>query len=80
MRLVIALKLSIADMYWRVLRERNRWKKVARTYGLITSKNKMIASRRKLTKEDREFKDKIRVFAQVGKLNEVAYFISYTVT
>merc|ERR1712142_1181330 len=59
-----ALKLSIADMYWRVLKERNRWKKVARTYGLITSKHKLIASRRKLTKEDREFKDKIRVFAQ----------------
>ena len=59
-----ALKLSIADMYWRVLKERSRWKKVARQHGLITSKHKLIASRRKLSKEDREFKDKIRVFAQ----------------
>ncbi|XP_057315004.1 transcriptional adapter 2-beta-like isoform X1 [Hydractinia symbiolongicarpus] len=59
-----ALKLSAADMYWRVLKERSRWKKIARQYGLITSKHKLIASRRKLSKDDREFKDKIRVFAQ----------------
>lgn len=65
-----ALKLSIADMYWRVLKERSRWKKVARTYGLITSKHKLIASRRKLSKEDREFKDKIRVFAQFLPLEQ----------
>jgi len=60
-----ALKLSHADMYWRVLKERNRWKTVGRQYGLIASKHKLIASRRKLSREDREFKDKIRVFAQM---------------
>merc|ERR1711974_259134 len=60
-----ALKLSHADMYWRVLKERYRWKSIGRQYGLITSKHKIIASRRKLTREDREFKDKIRVFAQL---------------
>lgn len=59
-----ALKLSMADMYWRALKERRRWKKIARHYGLITSKHKLIASRRKISKEDREFKDKIRPFAQ----------------
>ncbi|XP_066916702.1 transcriptional adapter 2-beta-like isoform X2 [Clytia hemisphaerica] len=59
-----ALKLQLADMYWRVLHERSRWKKIARDYGLITSKHRLIASRRKLSKEDREFKDKIRPFAQ----------------
>ncbi|XP_047132102.1 transcriptional adapter 2-beta isoform X1 [Hydra vulgaris] len=59
-----ALKLSMVDMYWRSLKERARFKKIAKQYGLITTKHKLIASRRKYSKEDREFKDKIRVFAQ----------------
>lgn len=71
-----ALKLSIADMYWRVLKERSRWKKVARHYGLITSKHKLIASRRKLGKEDREFKDKIRVFAQFVPVSQWEELVS----
>eukprot|EP00794_Sanderia_malayensis_P020135 gene20135-22108_t len=60
-----ALKIAHADMYWRTLKERNRHKMIARNYGLITSKHKLIASRRKLGKDDREFKDKIRCFAQL---------------
>jgi len=65
-----ALKIAHADMYWRVLKERARRKSVSRSYGLITSKHKLIASRRKLSKEDRDFKDKIRVFAQLTPSSE----------
>eukprot|EP00112_Aurelia_sp_Birch-Aquarium-sp1_P024825 Seg800.8 transcript_id=Seg800.8/GoldUCD/mRNA.D3Y31 product="Transcriptional adapter 2-beta" protein_id=Seg800.8/GoldUCD/D3Y31 len=60
-----SLKISHVDMYWRILKERVRRKTIARNYGLITSKHKLIASRRKLSKDDRDFKDKIRVFAQL---------------
>lgn len=59
-----ALQLSHADMYWRVLKERTRWKGIARQFGLIASKHKISSSRRKLCREDRDFRDKIRCFAQ----------------
>lgn len=71
-----SLKIAHVDMYWRILKERNRRKMIARNYGLITSKHKLIASRRKLSRDDRDFKDKIRCFAQLISSSEWEEFIN----
>ncbi|XP_065058463.1 transcriptional adapter 2-beta-like [Rhopilema esculentum] len=71
-----SLKIAHVDMYWRILKERVRRKSVARNYGLITSKHKLIASRRKLSKDDRDFKDKVRVFGQLISFPDWDEFIS----
>lgn len=62
----IALKLAQVDMYTRRLRERARQKRVVRDYQLVA---KFFSGQRKevkkpLTKEQRELRDRMRVFSQ----------------
>ncbi|KAF2902888.1 hypothetical protein ILUMI_03300 [Ignelater luminosus] len=62
----IGLKLAQVDMYTRRLRERARRKRVVRDYQLVA---KFFSNQRKdlkkpLTKEQRELRDKMRVFSQ----------------
>ncbi|KAJ8926045.1 hypothetical protein NQ315_009900 [Exocentrus adspersus] len=63
----VALKLAMVDMYTRRLRERARRKRIVRDYQLVA---KYFANLRKdpnkspLSKEQRELRDKMRVFAQ----------------
>ncbi|CAH1101444.1 unnamed protein product, partial [Psylliodes chrysocephalus] len=64
----IVLKLAIVDMYARRLRERARRKRIVRDYQLVA---KYFANMRKdptkmpqLTKDQREMRDKMRVFSQ----------------
>ncbi|XP_056640082.1 transcriptional adapter 2B [Diorhabda sublineata] len=64
----IVLKLAIIDMYVRRLRERARRKRIVRDYQLVA---KYFANMRKdptkmpqLTKEQRELRDRFRVFSQ----------------
>ncbi|XP_019881745.1 transcriptional adapter 2B [Aethina tumida] len=65
--LEIALKLSIVDIYTRKLRERARRKRIVRDYQLVSkyfSTLRKDPPKRPLTKEQRELRDKSRVFAQ----------------
>ncbi|KAK4885225.1 hypothetical protein RN001_001496 [Aquatica leii] len=62
----IALKLAQVDMYTRRLRERARRKRVVRDYQLVA---KFFSNQRKevkklLTKEQKELRDRMRVFSQ----------------
>ncbi|CAH0550020.1 unnamed protein product, partial [Brassicogethes aeneus] len=65
--LEVALKLSMVDIYTRRLRERARRKRIVRDYQLVS---KFFANLRKdppkrpLTKEQRDLREKTRVFAQ----------------
>ncbi|XP_032231364.1 transcriptional adapter 2-beta isoform X2 [Nematostella vectensis] len=58
------LKLAQIDMYLRRLQERQHRKNVARQHGLIASKHKIIALRRRYCKEDRDFRDATRIFSR----------------
>uniref|UniRef100_A0A6P7GML0 Transcriptional adapter n=1 Tax=Diabrotica virgifera virgifera TaxID=50390 RepID=A0A6P7GML0_DIAVI len=63
----IALKLSIVDMYARRLRERARRKRLVREYQLVAKYFNMKKDPSKMlqfTKEQRELRDKFRVFSQ----------------
>ncbi|XP_029194990.2 transcriptional adapter 2-beta-like [Acropora muricata] len=72
----IDLKLGIIDMYLRRLRERQHRKNIARQHGLIASKHRIIALRRKYSKEDREFRDATRVFARFKSQREWEEFLN----
>ncbi|XP_015761967.1 PREDICTED: transcriptional adapter 2-beta-like [Acropora digitifera] len=72
----IDLKLGIIDMYLRRLRERQHRKNIARQHGLIASKHRIIALRRKYSKEDREFRDATRVFARFKNQREWEEFLN----
>ncbi|XP_031564876.1 transcriptional adapter 2-beta-like isoform X2 [Actinia tenebrosa] len=58
------LKIALIDMYIRRLKDRQTKKDIARQHGLIASKHKIIALRRRYCKEDREFRDATRTFAR----------------
>ncbi|XP_043496011.1 transcriptional adapter 2B isoform X8 [Polistes fuscatus] len=77
----IALKLAQVDMYTNNLRERARRKRVVRDYQLVSS---FFASSRKdrggvkkrRTKEEREFRDRMRTFAQFYTAQEHEQFLT----
>lgn len=63
----ILLKLAQVDIYTRRLRERTRRKRIVRDFQLISNffrGNTAINVRRRHSKEQREFRDRFRVFAQ----------------
>lgn len=63
----IVLKLAQVDIYTRRLRERTRRKRIVRDYQLIMNffrGNDTTNIRRRQTKEQRELRDRFRVFAQ----------------
>jgi len=72
----VDLKLGIIDMYLRRLKERQHRKNIARQHGLIASKHRIIALRRKYSKEDREFRDATRVFARFKSHSEWEEFLN----
>lgn len=75
----IAFKLTQVDNYRLRLQEREQRKRVAHDYGLFHysggNKFKSPNSKRKTTKIDREFQEKLRVFAQFNTFQEhVQYY------
>ncbi|XP_076637946.1 transcriptional adapter 2B isoform X3 [Colletes latitarsis] len=76
----IALKLAQVDMYTNNLRERARRKRVVRDYQLVSaffsSSRKDKALKRKQTKEEREFRDRMRAFAQFYTAQEYEQFLT----
>ncbi|XP_061389247.1 transcriptional adapter 2B isoform X1 [Musca vetustissima] len=60
------LKLSHVDLYTRRLRERVRRKRLVRDYQLVANffRNRNYAQHPGLTKEQKEFRDRFRVYAQ----------------
>lgn len=62
---VIVLQLAQIDIYTRKLRERTRRKRIVQDYQLIAQYFRgAAAARRRHTKDQREFRDRFRVFAQ----------------
>lgn len=59
----LVLKLAQVDIYTRKLRERTRRKRLVRDYQLIFNFFRGM-QRRRLSKDQREFRDRFRVFAQ----------------
>nr|XP_046479164.1 transcriptional adapter 2B isoform X6 [Neodiprion pinetum] len=76
----IALKLAQVDMYTNNLRERARRKRVVRDYQLVSSffasTRKDRAIKKKQSKEDREFRDRMRTFAQFYTAQEHEQFLT----
>lgn len=76
----IALKLAHVDMYSRRLQERLRRKRIAREYALVsqffnTSKQpKVPAPKKKTSKEDKDFQEKMQLFAQFESATEHEQF------
>ena len=70
------MKLAQTDINIRKLKERQRRKDIARQHGLIASKHKIIALRRRYSKEDREFRDGTRVFARFKSPSEWEPFLN----
>lgn len=76
----ITFKLAQVDMYRQRLKERNRRKKIAREYSLIqqtaalNNKQKTQNNKKKLSKEDKEFQDRMRVLAQFQAHREQEQF------
>ncbi|XP_017073546.1 transcriptional adapter 2B isoform X2 [Drosophila eugracilis] len=68
----VMLKLAHVDMYTRRLRERARRKRMVRDYQLVSNffRNRNYALHQGLTKEQREFRDRFRVYAQFYTCNE----------
>jgi len=64
-----AFKLVQVDMYRQRLKERQRRKRIAREYSVIQSSTtvgikKTQANKKKISKDEKEFQEKMRVFAQ----------------
>ncbi|EZA47770.1 transcriptional adapter 2B isoform X2 [Ooceraea biroi] len=76
----IALKLAQVDMYTNHLRERARRKRVVRDYQLVSAffaaSRKDKGRKRKRTKEEKEFRDRMRVFAQFYTAQEHEQFLA----
>ncbi|XP_066589963.1 transcriptional adapter 2B isoform X2 [Prorops nasuta] len=76
----IALKLAQVDMYTNNLRESARRKRVVRDYQLVAaffaSSRKDKPIKKKQTKEEKEFRDRIRVFAQFYTAQEYEQFLA----
>ncbi|XP_068152343.1 transcriptional adapter 2B isoform X1 [Drosophila tropicalis] len=68
----IMLKLAHVDIYTRRLRERARRKRMVRDYQLVSNffRNRNYALHPGLTKEQKEFRDRFRVYAQFYTCNE----------
>ncbi|KMZ04942.1 uncharacterized protein Dsimw501_GD20886, isoform D [Drosophila simulans] len=68
----VMLKLAHVDIYTRRLRERARRKRMVRDYQLVSNffRNRNYAQQQGLTKEQREFRDRFRVYAQFYTCNE----------
>ncbi|XP_016987085.1 transcriptional adapter 2B isoform X1 [Drosophila rhopaloa] len=68
----VMLKLAHVDIYTRRLRERARRKRMVRDYQLVSNffRNRNYALHQGLTKEQREFRDRFRVYAQFYTSNE----------
>ncbi|XP_017058460.1 transcriptional adapter 2B isoform X1 [Drosophila ficusphila] len=68
----VMLKLAHVDIYTRRLRERARRKRMVRDYQLVSNffRNRNYALHQGLTKEQREFRDRFRVYAQFYTCNE----------
>lgn len=63
----LILKLAQVDIYTRRLRERTRRKRIVRDFQLIMNffrGSNLMNARRRQSKEQREFRDRFRVFAQ----------------
>jgi transcriptional adapter 2-beta len=63
----VALKLSMVDMYTRRLRERAKRKRIVRDYQLVAkffSNQRKESNKRPLSKEQREFRENMKVFSQ----------------
>ncbi|XP_066991361.1 transcriptional adapter 2B isoform X2 [Anabrus simplex] len=76
----IALKLAQVDMYTRRLRERTRRKRVVRDFQLVsqffsTIRKDRPSSRKKLSKEEKEFHDRMRVLTQFNTAQEHEQFL-----
>ncbi|XP_049784446.1 transcriptional adapter 2B-like isoform X1 [Schistocerca gregaria] len=76
----IALKLAQVDMYTRHLRERARRKRLVRDYQLVSqffasNRKDRPVQRKKLSKEEREFQDRMRVFTQFHTAQEHEHFL-----
>lgn len=78
----IALKLAQVDMYTRRLRERARRKRVGRDYQLVanffqhTTRKERPILKKKLSREEREFQDSVRVLTQFHSSQEHEQFLS----
>ncbi|XP_033217599.1 transcriptional adapter 2B isoform X1 [Belonocnema kinseyi] len=76
----IALKLAQVDMYTNNLRERARRKRVVRDYQLVSaffaSSRKERGVKRKRSKEDKDFRERMRVFAQFYTAQEYEQFLA----
>ncbi|XP_018306100.1 LOW QUALITY PROTEIN: transcriptional adapter 2B [Mycetomoellerius zeteki] len=76
----IALKLAQVDMYTNNLRERARRKRVVRDYQLVSaffaSSRRDKGIKKKWTKEEKEFRDRMRVFAQFYTAQEHEQFLT----
>lgn len=68
----LLLKLAQVDIYTRRLRERTRRKRIVRDFQLISNffRGNQANSRRRQSKEQREFRDRFRVFGQFFTSNE----------
>ncbi|XP_032593664.1 transcriptional adapter 2B isoform X2 [Drosophila grimshawi] len=68
----VMLKLAHVDIYMRRLRERARRKRMVRDYQLVSNffRNRNYALHPGLSKEQKEFRDRFRVFAQFYSSNE----------
>lgn len=68
----VMLKLAHVDIYTRRLRERARRKRMVRDYQLVSNffRNRNYALHPGLSKEQKEFRDRFRVFAQFYSCNE----------
>ncbi|XP_059218848.1 transcriptional adapter 2B isoform X2 [Stomoxys calcitrans] len=72
------LKLSHVDLYTRRLRERVRRKRLVRDYQLVANffRNRNYAQHPGLTKDQREFRDRFRVYAQFYTCDEYERLLS----
>lgn len=70
----VVLKLAQVDIYTRRLRERTRRKRIVQDFQLIQNffrgSNNIANVRRRQSKEQREFRDRFRVFAQFYTAHE----------
>lgn len=76
----IAMKLAQVERYRTRLKERERRKRIARGYNLIQSattigKQKFQTPKKRIHKEEREFQDKMKVFAQFHTLPDHEAFL-----
>lgn len=74
-----AFKLAQVDIYRQRLKERQRRKNISREFGIIQNSTsigvkRLQANKKKQSKEERDFQDKMRVFAQFHSPKEHEQF------